>query len=98
MTSPHAGPTAGVLDRRAFVYTVVIPVYESEAVVGDSVDRVVEVFETAGLSYEIILVNDGSRDGSWDVIAGRGPRQPTHRGAEPAAQLRPAQRQPRRFP
>jgi glycosyltransferase involved in cell wall biosynthesis len=27
------------------------------------------VFENAGLSYELILVNDGSRDGSWDVIA-----------------------------
>jgi len=47
----------------------VVPVFNSVAIVGTTVDRIVEVFEAAGLSYELILVNDGSRDGSWDVIA-----------------------------
>jgi polyisoprenyl-phosphate glycosyltransferase len=59
------------LDRRLFTYSIVIPVFNSVAVVGDTVDRIVDVFEGAGLSYQLILVNDGSRDGSWDVIAGR---------------------------
>jgi polyisoprenyl-phosphate glycosyltransferase len=60
-----------VLDRTAFTYSIVIPVYNSAAVVGDTIDQVVEVFEAAGLSYELILVNDGSPDHSWDVISER---------------------------
>jgi glycosyltransferase involved in cell wall biosynthesis len=48
---------------------VVVPVFNSAGVVGTTIDRVVEVFEGAGLRYELILVNDGSRDGSWQVIA-----------------------------
>jgi polyisoprenyl-phosphate glycosyltransferase len=64
------------LDRQAFTYSVVIPVFNSVDIVGNTVDRVVEVFEAAGLSYELILVNDGSRDGSWDVIADRAKANP----------------------
>lgn len=60
---------AALLDRRQFRYSVVIPVYNSERIVGTTVDRVVEVFTEAGLDHEVILVNDGSPDGSWDVIA-----------------------------
>ena len=58
-----------VADRSSFKYSIVVPVYNSVALVGQTVDRIVEVFERAGLTYELILVNDGSRDGSWDVIA-----------------------------
>jgi glycosyltransferase involved in cell wall biosynthesis len=57
------------LDRTKFVYSVVIPVYNSEQLVGTTIDRVLEVFHAEGLDHEIILVNDGSSDGSWDVIA-----------------------------
>ena len=60
---------ARVPDRSDFTYSVVIPVYNSQDVVGSTVSRVVEVFESAGLRYQVVLVNDGSRDGSWDVIA-----------------------------
>ncbi|UYM06534.1 glycosyltransferase family 2 protein [Solicola gregarius] len=59
------------LDRSAFTYSIVVPVYNSVELVGRTVDTIVEVFESAELSYELVLVNDGSRDGSWDVIAGR---------------------------
>ena len=64
------------LDRTAFTYSIVIPVFNSERIVGDTVDRVVEVFDGAGLRYELILVNDGSTDDSWDVIAERAARHP----------------------
>ena len=64
-----AGSEDAPADRTGFRYSVVIPVFHSQGVVGDTVDRVVEVFTEAGLDHEVILVNDGSRDGSWDVIA-----------------------------
>lgn len=49
-------------------YSVVIPVFNSQAIVGETVDRTVAFFEREGLDYELILVNDASRDGSWEVI------------------------------
>ena len=67
---------AKTLDPRTFTYSVVVPVFNSVAVVGDTVDQIVSVFKQAGLSYELILVNDGSRDGSWDVIAGKARANP----------------------
>ncbi|UPK74311.1 glycosyltransferase family 2 protein [Nocardioidaceae bacterium SCSIO 66511] len=73
--SDDDGPADG-MDRTAFTYSIVVPVYNSVALVGRTVDTIVDVFETAGLSYELILVNDGSRDGSWDVIAGRAESNP----------------------
>jgi glycosyltransferase involved in cell wall biosynthesis len=65
-----------LLDPTAFTYSIVIPVYNSEPLVGETVDRVVEVFTAAGLKYELILVNDGSHDGSWEVIADRARAHP----------------------
>jgi glycosyltransferase involved in cell wall biosynthesis len=61
--TPHAS--------RDLLYSIVIPVYNSEQVVGSTISRILEVFGGAGLRHEIILVNDGSRDRSWDVIAER---------------------------
>ena len=58
-------------DRRTFTYSIVVPVYNSAAIVGRTIDRIVEVFEEARLSYELILVNDGSRDDSWRIISER---------------------------
>lgn len=49
-------------------YSVVIPVYNSSAIVGKTIDRVVSFFEERDLEYELILVNDGSSDGSWAVL------------------------------
>lgn len=56
-------------DPRSFRYSIVIPVYNSAGIVGTTVDRVVEVFTEAGLDHEVVLVNDGSPDDSWPVIA-----------------------------
>jgi len=49
-------------------YSVVIPVYNSEGIVGETVDRTIAFFEKEELAYEIILVNDGSPDNSWDIV------------------------------
>jgi polyisoprenyl-phosphate glycosyltransferase len=62
-------PGHETLDRTKFRYSVVIPVFNSEQLVGTTIERVVQVFTDEGLDHEIILVNDGSSDRSWDVIA-----------------------------
>jgi glycosyltransferase involved in cell wall biosynthesis len=54
-----------------FTYSVVVPVFNSVDVVGTTIDRISQVFEEAGLRYQVVLVNDGSKDGSWDLIASR---------------------------
>ncbi len=56
-------------DRTAFRYSLVIPVYNSEGVVGATSAAVLDSFRGAGLNFELILVNDGSKDRSWQVIA-----------------------------
>ena len=53
-----------------------MPVFNSVAVVGQTIDRITEVFERAGLRYQLVLVNDGSKDGSWEVIAERARTSP----------------------
>jgi len=58
-------------DPAAFKYSVVIPVFNSEKIVGETVDRTVEFFKKAGWRYEIVLVNDGSEDRSWDVLSAK---------------------------
>lgn len=57
------------MSRTDCLYSVVIPVYNSAAIVSETVSRVRDFFLAQGHSFEIVLVNDGSRDSSWDVIA-----------------------------
>lgn len=51
--------------------SVVIPVYNSEDIVGKTIDRVVSFFTDKKWAFEVVLVNDNSKDGSWDVIRER---------------------------
>ena len=57
--------------KNKFQYSVVIPVFNSEAIVDKTIDRILAFFEEHGWRYEIILVNDGSQDGSWNIISSR---------------------------
>ncbi len=47
--------------------SVVIPAYNEEANVAAAVERVSQVMQASGLEYEIILVNDGSRDRTGEI-------------------------------
>ena len=51
------------------VYSVIIPIYNEEEVLDASYRRIKAVMETADASYELIFVNDGSRDQSKDILA-----------------------------
>jgi glycosyltransferase involved in cell wall biosynthesis len=48
--------------------SVVVPVFNSEGTLGDLARRIHEVFASAATAYELIFVNDGSRDRSWEVV------------------------------
>ena len=65
-------------ERRSL--SVVTPVYNGEASVAELCRRLGEVLPRVATQYEIILVNDGSRDRSWEVISELSSRSPTVRG------------------
>ena len=46
--------------------SVVIPVFRSENLLADTVNELIETLE--GGSFEVVLVDDGSPDGSWEVV------------------------------
>lgn len=51
------------------LYSVVIPVYNSENTVQPTVDSIREFFLHRELRFEIVMVNDGSSDSSWAVTS-----------------------------
>jgi glycosyltransferase involved in cell wall biosynthesis len=55
-------------DGRGPDISVVVPVFNSESTLRQLVERLTTVLPAAARSYEIILVNDGSGDRSWQVI------------------------------
>ncbi len=48
--------------------SVVVPVYNSENSLTPLVERLEAVLPSQAANWEILLINDGSRDGSWGVI------------------------------
>ena len=48
--------------------SIVVPVYNSENIVSQTVEEIIKESEKSRLNFEIILVNDGSKDNSWSVI------------------------------
>lgn len=48
--------------------SVIIPVYNSEQTLTALMQRLQPVLEAQTTEYELVLVNDGSSDQSWDVI------------------------------
>ena len=48
--------------------SVVVPVYRSEAILQELVLRLERTLPAIASSYEVVLVNDSSPDGSWRVI------------------------------
>src|SRR6476646_10609142 len=65
-------------ERRSI--SVVTPVYNGEGSVAELCRRLDEVLPRIAIKHEIILVNDGSRDRSWDVISELSARYPAVRG------------------
>ena len=55
-------------DDAGLSISVVIPVFNAAGSLRTLVARLQSALTPLGLGYEVILVNDGSRDGSWDLI------------------------------
>jgi glycosyltransferase involved in cell wall biosynthesis len=54
--------------------SIVIPVYNEEESVDELIERISDVCTTSGFTFEIILIDDGSSDISWDKISSLGKR------------------------
>jgi dolichol-phosphate mannosyltransferase len=52
------------------VFSVVIPAYNEQEVIRESYDRLTRVMQGMNEPYELIFVNDGSRDATAAIIAG----------------------------
>jgi polyisoprenyl-phosphate glycosyltransferase len=56
--------------------SIVAPCYNEEAVLGEFHRRVAAVADSMGVSYELVLVDDGSRDRTWEVMRELSTRDP----------------------
>ena len=59
-----------------YKYSVIIPVYNSQQIIGETIERTMAFFESQRWQYEIILVNDNSPDESWSVLAEKASQHP----------------------
>lgn len=50
--------------------SVVIPVFDEEESLPELCQWISRVMQTHGFSYEVLLIDDGSQDDSWEVITG----------------------------
>jgi polyisoprenyl-phosphate glycosyltransferase len=91
------GPATAMLDKRTHlrikrradashvappVFSVVAPVYNEEETLPHFYRRVVDVMEGLGEPFELVLVNDGSRDGSYRVMRELHARDPRVRAVD----------------
>jgi len=60
--------------------TLVIPVLDEEDSLKELCQWINNVLDEKGLSYEVILIDDGSRDSSWSVISQLASENPRYKG------------------
>lgn len=66
--------------KQAVIYSVVVPVYNEEDMLPEIVKRTEKVLVTLAEPYELILVNDGSHDKTWQIIQDNNKRNPNIKG------------------
>ena len=54
-------------DLKNFLVSVIIPVFNEEKTVGNIVTRTIKALEKMGVTYEVLVVDDGSDDNSADI-------------------------------
>ena len=68
--------------------TIIVPMFNEAAVLDRLFERLGKVMERLGLSYEIVVVNDGSTDETLAGLLEHRARNPAIQGAESFAHLR----------
>ncbi len=69
-------------DTRVETLSVVVPVFNSRDSLAELCRRLKDVLPGLAGTSEIVLVNDGSRDGSWEVVEGLSARYPNVLGID----------------
>ncbi len=49
-------------------FSIIIPIFNSESCLQETLKTVISALEKLNMSYEIILIDDGSKDTSWEII------------------------------
>jgi dolichyl-phosphate beta-glucosyltransferase len=75
---PEGGPSAGTIAGMGVELSVVIPAYNEAARVGPGLLRAGEYLRGRGVAYELLVVDDGSRDATARVAAEAGARVLRH--------------------
>ena len=60
--------------------SIIIPAYDEKESLPELLAWIRRVMEREGLSYEAIIVDDGSRDGTWDCVKGLSAGDPAVKG------------------
>jgi glycosyltransferase involved in cell wall biosynthesis len=76
MSDTLSCPKTGDEQRVLPGLSVVVPVYRSEAILPELVRRLENALPAIASTFELVLVNDSSPDGSWDVICQLAQRYP----------------------
>ncbi len=60
--------------------SVVIPAYNEEAMILKTISTISKILEDAEIPYELLFVDDGSKDGTWQLISQASMHNPNVRG------------------
>ena len=74
--------SGGASTISGFTISVVAPCFNEEAVLPEFLRRCRAACEATGHPFEIVLVDDGSRDGTWAIIRDAAARNPQIRGIQ----------------
>ena len=78
--------------------SVVLPAYNEGLMIGKTCRVLREVLEGAGIPYELVLVNDGSSDNTWEEILKAGHKDPAVLGVRFSRKKRQFLQEWRRHP
>ncbi len=62
--------------KQGGLLSVVLPSYNEEASIPRAAERITELLTAADIPFELLFVDDGSKDGSWAAIQTQAARFP----------------------